>query len=111
MLKQVMIGAASAIAIASASLIAGTPAQAAHVGIYVNPGYAPDDSGCWRWSPRYHHWLWLCQQDYQSEYYQQPYFYNPSPFFGFSFGDNGDRGDRRFDRGSDRGGRWDRRGH
>jgi hypothetical protein len=78
MLKQVMIGAASAIAIASASLIAGTPAQAAHVGIYVNPGYTPDDSGCWRWSPRYHHWRWLCQQDYQPEYYQQPYFYNPA---------------------------------
>lgn len=31
--------------------------------------------------------------------------------FGFSFGDNGDRGDRHFNRGGDRGDRWDHKGH
>ena len=109
MLKQIVIGAATAVTIAGASLVAGTPAQAAQVGIYVNPGYAPDNSGCWRWSPRYHHWRWVCAYD-QPEYYQQPYSYGPSPFFGFgfSFGDHGDRGDRHFDRGGDRDHRWDR---
>jgi len=94
MFKQVLFGATAAVAIASASLVAATPAQAAHFGIYVNPGYAPDDSGCWRWSRHWQHWVWICQQDYEQGYYQQPYYSSPSPFFGFSFGDNGDRGDR-----------------
>ena len=116
MLKQVMIGAASAIAIASASLIAGTPAQAAQVGIYVNPGYAPDDSGCWRWSRHSQHWVWACQQQYTENYYS-----NPLPSFGFSFGGNGDRGDHRHDsgdrhydrgdNGNGQGDRWDHQGH
>lgn len=110
MLKQILVGAAAAVTIASASLLAGTPAQAAHVGIYVNPGYAPDDSGCWRWSPRYHHWRWICQQYGQPEYYPQPYYYNPSPFFGFGFS-FGDNGDRHYDRGGDQGNRWDHHGH
>lgn len=95
MLKQMIVGAAAAVTIAGASLLAGTPAQAAQVGIYVNPGYAPDNSGCWRWSHRFHQWRYICSYD-QPEYYQQPYYYGPSPFFGFgfSFGDRGDRHDR-----------------
>jgi len=100
MLKHIVIGAAAAVTIAGASLLAGTPAQAARMGIYVNPGYAPDHSGCWRWSHRRHHWRWICGYD-QPEYYQQPYYYGPSPFFGFSFGDH-DRYDHHFDRGGDR---------
>lgn len=100
MLKQVMIGAASVVAIASASLIAGTPAQAAHVGIYLNPGNAPDDSGCWRWSRNSHHWRWACGQQYSENYYV-----NPSPSFGFSFGDNGNgRHDRHSDQNNGQGG-------
>jgi hypothetical protein len=104
MIRQILIGATSAAAIAAGSLVATAPAQAAQVGIYVNPGYAPDDSGCWRWSRHWHHWSWVCQQDYQPEYYQQPY-YAPSPFFGFSFGDNGGRRwDHRWDHNPGQGG-------
>ena len=120
MFKQVMIGAASALTIAGASLFVATQAQAAASGAYVNARYdrppPPDSSGCWRWSYRSQQWYWVCQQPY----YDQPYYSQPAPFFGFSFGggdrefrggDHHDEGGRGGDHHDEGGGGGDRRDH
>lgn len=101
MMKQVIVGMIAAMAIASAPLVAVTPAQADQFGIYVDPGYAPDNSGCWTWAPRSGRWIWICQQNYQNDNLLPII-----PFFGFGgdggrhFGGGGDHhdhggGDRR----------------
>ena len=43
---------------------------------------------CWRWSHRHHHWIWICPPVQQYQVY--PYYEEPAPFFGFSFGFGGD---------------------
>jgi len=78
------IVAAFVVAASVVAAMGGTvvPAQAASVGIYLNPGVPPPGPGkCWVWSHHRHRWVWACSSP---EYY--PYYESPGPVFGFSFG-------------------------
>lgn len=79
------------------------PAQAAGVGIYLNPGVPPPGPGhCWIWSHHRHRWVWACSSP---QYY--PYYDPPGPVFGFSFGGGPYWGDRyRHDRHDHHDGPW-----
>ncbi|HEY5082014.1 MAG TPA: hypothetical protein VII91_08890 [Bauldia sp.] len=77
-----ILSALAALAIAGGMVAAAPAAQAAGVGIYVNPGIAPPGpSNCWHWSHHQRRWVWACSSP---EYY--PYYNSPGPILGFSFG-------------------------
>ncbi len=86
MTNKKVLGLLAALAVAGGLVAMAAPAEADHVGVYVNPGYGyggppPGPDQCWRWSYRFQRWVWACASP---QYY--PYYTPPGPVFGFSFG-------------------------
>jgi hypothetical protein len=76
------LSALAALAIAGGLFAVAPSAEAAGIGIYVNPGVSPPGpSDCWRWNHRHNRWTWACSSP---QYY--PYYNSPGPILGFSFG-------------------------